>query len=115
MEQYWESIRGSVCRKCIDGDGTGNCRLPRGETCALITFFPEVVSMAGRLDADTFDEYLKAIRTNVCMQCENQSLEGTCAKRDAVECALDRYYPLVINVLEDALSKTGGGVVPVAY
>ena len=113
MEQYWESIRGTVCRKCIDGDGTGNCRLPRGETCALVTFFPEVVSMAGRLDADTFDEYLKAIRTDVCMQCENQSPGGTCAKRDAVECALDRYYPLVISVLEDALSKTRRGMVPV--
>lgn len=114
MEQYWESMRGTVCRKCIDGDGTGNCRIPSGETCALETFFPEVVSMVVRRDADTFDEYLKAIRGDVCAQCENQSPEGTCTKRDVVECALDRYYPLVINVLEDALSKTVRGMVRVA-
>lgn len=56
MEQYWESMRGTVCRKCIDGDGMGNCRIPSGETCALETFFPEVVSMVVRRDADTFDE-----------------------------------------------------------
>ncbi len=43
------------------------------------------------------EPYVEVLRTNVCSRCDFHSPDGSCEKRDKLECALDRYYPLVIE------------------
>jgi hypothetical protein len=101
MNNYWESMRARICTKCIDGDGHGNCRLPAGVFCALESFFPELVSTVIGVQAVTYNDYVAALRANVCANCKHQQLNGMCSKRETLECALDRYYPIVIEIIDE--------------
>ena len=105
MSTYWEEIQQRICHKCIDGDGKGNCRLPAGETCALKAFLPEIVSTVANVKTDSYDAYLGALRRHVCILCDWQTPDGVCKKRNDLECALDRYYPLVIEIIEHARER----------
>jgi hypothetical protein len=100
-ELYWEVIQNRVCRKCMDGDGKGNCRLPADEWCPVETFLPQLVSVVGSVTSDTYDAYVVALRNTVCTECEHQLPDGMCRKRHDLECALDRYYPMVIEAIEE--------------
>jgi hypothetical protein len=100
MDRYWEYMRAKVCRKCIDGDGKGNCRLSVNESCSLKTFFPEIISVVTRSQAETYEECVQSLRETICIQCQHQRDDRTCEKRAMLECALDRYYPLVIEIIE---------------
>lgn len=100
MDLYWDSIRQNVCRKCIDGDGRGGCRLPIDEYCGLDRFFPEIVRTVRSVHSDSFQDYVDALRVNICRTCDHQFPNGVCRKRDTLECALDRYFPIVIKVIE---------------
>lgn len=106
MENSWSVIQSRICRKCIDGDGRGNCRLPRGEQCALQQFLPAIVEIVSSLDSGSYDDYLRALRSQVCEQCREQLPDGRCLKRASLECALDRYYGLVIQVIDEAHAGT---------
>lgn len=106
MEQYWDRIQSRICRKCIDGDGTGNCRLPQSEQCALRQFLPAIVDTVSAIDSDSYDEYVRALRSNICSQCSEQLPSGACIRRDTLECALDRYYGLVLQIIDEARAGT---------
>lgn len=94
MNLVWESVRMTVCRKCIDGDTKGECRLPNGETCSLERYFPEVSSAITSADVHSMDAIARAVRASVCQRCSYGTPER-CSKRDTLECALERYLPLV--------------------
>lgn len=108
MEQYWDSIRQKVCRKCIDGDGKGGCRMPIDESCGLEEFFPEIVRTVSSVRSDSYQDYVEALRANICAKCEHQFSNGICKKRDTLECALDRYLPVVIEVIESVKMSVVG-------
>lgn len=113
MEQHWDLIRQKLCRKCIDGDGKGGCRLPVDDTCALETLFPEIVQTVTNVQSNSYQAYVDALRTNICSQCRQQFANGVCRKRDSLECALDRYFPIVIDVIESLkMSAVGSGHAP---
>lgn len=100
MENYWEVLQQRICRKCIDGDGKGNCRLPVDEVCPVKKFLPEIVSTIVNVKSESYEAYVNSLRRNVCILCDQQNADGSCGKRNQLECALDRYYPLVIEVVE---------------
>jgi hypothetical protein len=41
------------------------------------------------------------LRKNVCSECRHQSSDGTCSLRRSLDCGLDRYFPLVIEAIEE--------------
>jgi len=105
MEQYWSAIQDEVCRKCIDGDGKGNCRLPLDQSCAVQDFLPQIVHTVQSINSERYEDYAAALRQNVCAYCEEQSQDGTCQKRNSVECALDRYYGLILQIIDNVKSS----------
>ena len=100
MDLYWEATKQRICKKCIDGDMKGNCRLPVGEQCPLEAFFPEIVTTVTTVQANNFEGYIDALRKNVCAKCEEGLLKGDCERRNKLECAVDRYFPLVVETIE---------------
>lgn len=106
-EVLWKAIQQKVCAYCIDGDGAGNCRLHPSEECALKNYFPEIVEAVSRTTSESFDDYLSSLRSHVCHQCKHQSEDGSCSLRTAVDCGLDRYYPLVIEAIEEINYQKG--------
>ena len=101
MDMYWEEIQVRICRKCIDGDGTGACRLPAGVDCPIRMFLPEIVTTVVNVKSDSYDAYIHSLRRNVCILCNSQKADGSCAQRVQLECALDRYFPLIIKIVEE--------------
>ena len=99
--RYWNRISERICRKCIDGDRRGNCRLPAGEACALQKFLPEIVFAVANAQEPTYESTVQTLRRNVCILCDWQDAKGECRKRDTIECALDRYLPLVCDVIDE--------------
>lgn len=100
MSLYWEAVRLTVCRSCVEGDGSGNCHLPHGDVCALVAFFPKIVQAVRSVQAAQRVDQVRAVQNAVCAQCSHQLPNGFCAKRNNQSCALNRFFPLVIETIE---------------
>ncbi len=101
LEQYWSAVQYKVCVNCIDGDGHGNCRLSGEEDCGLKAYFPKIVESILAVQADRIEPYLESLRKNVCAFCRHQTPDGKCSFRLHLDCGLDRYFPLVIEAIEE--------------
>ncbi len=101
LEPYWEAVRAKVCTHCVDADGKGNCRLSGVDQCALKEHFPLIVQVVKNVHSESLDEYVSALRDIVCAQCEHQHPDGRCAFRQGLDCGLDRYFPLVVQAIEE--------------
>ena len=102
LNEYWQAVRGNVCAKCIDSDPQGNCRLTAEDECGLKLHFPKIVETILSVKSDTLDAYIEALRQNVCASCIHQSADGKCMYRTSVDCGLDRYFPIVVEAIEEA-------------
>ncbi|HVK40718.1 MAG TPA: hypothetical protein VNA88_19450 [Candidatus Kapabacteria bacterium] len=102
LEYLWDEIELAVCRVCVDHTSAG-CRSADAGRCALKNRFRNVVEAIASTTSATYPPYVAALRSQVCTVCEFQHEAGRCSRRDNVDCALDRYYPLVIDAVEEAL------------
>ncbi len=75
--------------------------MPIDESCGLDRFFPEIVQTVSSVHSDSIQAYTEALRLNICTNCEHQFADGVCRKRDTLECALDRYLPIIIDAIEN--------------
>src|ERR1700741_769126 len=100
LPQYWQAIQQKICPRCLDGDGNGNCRLPIGDECALKSFLSQIVITMANTKSQSIETCINGLRRNVCILWDHQNADTTCKKRNDLECALDRYYPLVVEVIE---------------
>jgi hypothetical protein len=100
LQEYWNNIKNRVCMKCIDSDGYGNCLIDPSIDCTLALYLPTVVDVVDIVRSDCIEPYVDEIRARVCAQCKYGVATGSCVLRSTVECPLDRYLPLVIQVIE---------------
>jgi len=98
MQDTWHRLQQQVCPLCIDGDGHGKCRLPVDEECALHVHAEEIVRVirngAGRQANET------AVRERVCVACGLRDADGSCWKRNRLECAFDRFLTVIVEIME---------------
>ena len=100
LHEYWKAIQEKICPACADGDGKGDCRLPAGEECALKSLLPQIDMTVANVHSSSYEAYVSALRRNVCILCEHQRIDLSCKKRDHLECALDKYYPEVVEIIK---------------
>ncbi len=100
-DQYWAALQAKICVKCIDGDGSGSCLIARGSDCALRTHFDQIIATVNSVYSPDVAPYVDELRRNVCASCTGQTPGGACSLRDETECALDRYFPLIVQVIEE--------------
>ncbi len=99
-------IRNRICRVCTDRTVDGECGLEEPARCALFRLFPQVAQAIQTVKSDDITQYIEAIRRNVCSVCADQAADGSCETRQQVQCALDAYLVLVVDVIEEATGKT---------
>ena len=68
--------------------------------------FPRWPRPSSRCKSDDIQQYIDAIRRNVCSVCADQASDGSCETRQQVQCALDAYLLLVVDAIEEATGKT---------
>ena len=100
IDRYWQEIRRRICEKCVDSDGTGDCRVDPAIDCAIRQYLPLIVGAVSRVSSDRVVDYVAELRGIVCAQCKHAAADGHCEVREGVDCALERYFPLVIEAIE---------------
>jgi hypothetical protein len=99
-------VRNRVCGVCSERTVEGACGLEKPSGCALFQLFPQVAKAIQSVSSEDINDYIGAIRRNVCAVCFDQAPEGSCETRAQVRCALDAYLLLVIDAIEEATGKT---------
>jgi hypothetical protein len=101
VREYVSAINRHVCPVCVDAvyseaNQFVRCGLPAHVKCPLILHLPKVVQALRSVDSPRVEDYLVAVRREVCTACEH-SHDGFCTLRLKGECALDTYLPLVLD------------------
>ena len=99
-------VRDTICKVCTDRTVDGQCGLEEPSHCALFRLFPQVAQAIQSVTSDDIQQYLDAIRRNVCAVCADQASDQSCETRQQVQCALDAYLLLVVDAIEEATGKT---------
>ena len=99
-------VRNKICKVCTERTVDGNCGLDEPQDCALFRLFPQVAQAIQSVDSDDIQQYLDAIRRNVCSVCVDRASDDSCETRQEVRCALDAYLLLVVDAIEEATGKT---------
>src|SRR5262245_60935244 len=98
-------VRNRICSVCTDRTAGGECGLEQPSRCALFQLFPQVAKAIQSVKSDDIQQYIEAIRRNVCSVCLDQDPDGSCEQRQQVRCALDAYLLLVVEAIEEATGK----------
>ena len=101
-----ELLRRRICSVCVDRNAGGGCGLSNPAECGLFNRFPRIVESISRVQSENLEDYVAAIREDVCEGCVNQKLDGYCRVREEVRCVLDRYLVLIVGALEEARGPT---------
>ena len=109
-----ELVRNRICAVCTDRKTDGTCGLEDPVQCALFRLFPQVAQAIGSVHSDRLEDYIAAIRHNVCAICNEQDADGDCGLRHQVQCALDSYLLLVVEAIEEATGRDFGRPLPVS-
>lgn len=99
-------VRNRICKVCTDRTAEGACGLEEPSSCALFRLFPQVAQAIESVKSDDIQQYIDAIRRNVCAVCADQASDASCETRQEVRCALDAYLLLVVDAIEEATGKT---------
>ena len=99
-------VRNRICRVCTERTADGECGMEKPSECALFRLFPEVARAIQSVQSNDIQQYIDAIRLNVCSKCGDQASDGSCETRRQVQCALDAYLLLIVDAIEEATGRT---------
>lgn len=105
LHQLEALVRSRICRECELRAAEGICNLQEPGQCKLFELFPLVAQAILATESDKIQDYVAAIREHVCSACLEQALDGSCALRGQVRCALDSYLPQIVEVIEEATGR----------
>ena len=100
-QSYKEAIRKRVCAHCVDFGADGQCKLSGDRQCGVEIYLDKIVETIHSVKSSRLQDYISALRQDVCSQCKNQNPDGTCRLRSEAECGLDRYFEIVVEAIEE--------------
>ncbi len=99
MNKYLAAIHENVCSVCVDSSEAGNCLLTDNEVCAVEKYLPEIVEIVHSVQSENINDYIEALHDQLCSHCRAQDSGNYCELREDANCALDRYFPLIVEVI----------------
>jgi len=95
--QYLDGVRSSVCKSCSKSDANGRCLAAPGTECVLELYLPQVTKALESAHGGSVDEYMLALRTEVCSTCKFRDESGYCYTSDSFGCPLESFFQTVAN------------------
>ncbi len=86
------------CPECESSSSSGI------DTGPLFKHLDEVIEIVAAVQDYSVDPYMDKVRQVVCSACR-QKPGGECATRDDGRCALDRFFPIIVAVIEKELRQ----------
>ncbi len=109
-----EDLQARILRR-IDSEVSPNCmhRLPSAEClklndlpCPMVSNLDRIIDIVRSESAEGIEPYVERLRADVCRHCGMEDANGRCELRDRVDCCLDAFFVLVVQIVEDELSRT---------
>lgn len=100
LESIERQLRDKICPNCVRRKRDGSCSLPADRPCSLFSNLEDIVDIVKSTRSRRIDPYVETLRDRVCDACHFQDDHGQCPCRTNVDCALDTYYPLIVEVIE---------------
>lgn len=110
QQRVEERIRDVICRACIYERADGGCSLEGRSDCPIISRVDKVIEVVRNTKSASIDPYVDSLRQVVCAECINQDAEGRCAMRTHSDCALDDYFVLIVDLVEQELAAEAKAV-----
>jgi hypothetical protein len=105
LDELESIVRKRICATCAE-EGEVSKQAPGcSSDCSLFELFPLVAQAVNATESDKIEDYIKAIRENVCPNCLDHALDGSCERRGR-DCALDRYMDRVVEAIKEATGKS---------
>ncbi|MCG3179199.1 MAG: hypothetical protein BIFFINMI_01532 [Phycisphaerae bacterium] len=103
-QRYLRAIQARVCRNCVDLMADGTCGV-HDRVCPVERNLKQILQVVNRVKSDSVEPYLLLLRREVCANCEHEDMAGECTLRNEAGCALDRYFVLIIDAIEEVRSQ----------
>ena len=78
LEELEVIVRNRICKVCTSRTVNGDCGLENPSSCALFQLFPQVAKAIQSVASDDIQQYVDAIRRQVCSVCADQDPAGRC-------------------------------------
>ena len=98
--QYIDGIRSQVCKECSKSDENGKCTAGPDAECVLELYLPQVTKALEAAHGGNIDEYVVALRTEVCATCKYKGETGYCYTSDTFGCPLESFFQAVANAAQ---------------
>ncbi len=92
----------AICRVCVHRTASGGCTLTDRRECPIFEWAQQLAEVVEGVESDNLADYMQEIGSIICPECY-QDESGECAERDHLDCPLDLYLGLVVEVLEREL------------
>lgn len=102
-ERIETRIREEICRVCIFQSADGGCSRGAFADCPIVSRIDKVVDVVKTVHSRRIDPYVDRLRDVVCAECLSQDADGRCRMREHSDCALDDYFGLLVDIVEQEL------------
>ncbi len=99
LDRVERRVRDRICPNCARFTRMRTCSLPPNRECAIFSNLPEIAAIVESTNALSIGPYLDEVRSRICRTCLEDA-HGCCPLRNAVDCALDCYLPMVVEEIE---------------
>ncbi len=99
MDKYLQALKEKICSICVDSDEKGNCKMTNDECCAIEVFIDKIVNVVLSIESENINDYVNALHQKICIECRGQAEH--CKLREDVNCSLDRYFPLIVEIIRE--------------
>ena len=100
MLKYFNALKENICCLCIDSNDRGICTLRKDEHCAIQLFLADIVTVAQNSDTTDVEKFKSALNEKICSNCKAGEDGEYCYLREDANCALDRYFPKILETIQ---------------
>lgn len=97
-----------ICSVCVHRTASGGCTLTEKRECPVFGWAARLAEIVDGMQSDRLADYMDQIGAVICPECR-QDDDGACVDRDHLDCPLDLYLGLVVELLEAELEASRPG------
>lgn len=99
LSRVKDRLRDRICPNCARFTRERTCSLPPDRECAIFKYLEEIATIVQRTHDTAIDPYVDNVRDRICKSCLEDD-HGCCPMRNAIDCALDCYLPMIVDEVE---------------
>ncbi len=104
-QPYRNAVYRKVCQHCLDLGANGHCTLTGERECGVELYLEKLVDVVHSVKSDVLEDYICALRREVCSHCKNQTEDGNCRLRNSADCGLNRFFEIIVETVEEVDSQ----------